>query len=107
MNKKLQSIKKKVQKIRAQKGVKARLPDELWLQISKCCEASSIKDVAAFIGVDANNASRALRKLKKRPTKVKRVKPSKIPELIQIPILPSPILELTLQSGAVIKVFSA
>ena len=97
MNKKIKSIKKKVQKIRSLKGAKAKIPHDLWVQISECCQTSSIKDVSKFIGIDANNASRVLQKLKNTTHNSKSIT---LPKLIQLPMLPTPILELTLESGA-------
>ena len=101
MNQKLLSIKKQISTLKETGGPRVRLPSQLWQEISQCCESQPISKVCQFIGINPVSARAKLKHFKNENDSS--VAPFK---LVQLPSSPTPIMELSLGNGTLIRVFS-
>lgn len=102
MNQKILSIKKQISALKETSGPRARIPTHLWQEISQCCESRPLKDVCQFIGINPVSTQSKLKRIKADHT-------SSLDtsfQLVQLPNSPTPIMELSLGNGNIIRVFS-
>jgi hypothetical protein len=102
MNQKLLSIKKQITALKEAGGSRARIPTHLWQEISECCDSQPLKEVCQFIGINLASTQSKLKRIKTNHT-------SSLDtsfKLVQLPSSPTPIMELSLGNGTIIRVFS-
>lgn len=102
MNQKLLSIKKQITAIKEAGGPRARIPLELWQEISQCCESQPLSEVCQVIGINLASARSKLKRLKNDQSSP----PDASFKLVQLPSSPTPIMELSLSNGTIVRVFS-
>ena len=106
MDQKIQELKNQVADIKAQKGPRAKIPTQIWEEIAKSAEKHSLSEICQFIGIDANNARIKIKRLRGDKSTAKSDF-SDIPQMVQIPSSPAPVMELALNNGTVVRVFSS
>ena len=95
MDSEIRVLKDRIDQLRSEKGKRAKIPDDIWSGIAQLAQSRTLKEVCSKVGVCASGA----RKKIKKPS-------GAIPQgFIQLPNSSHPVLELTLKSGSVIKVF--
>ena len=102
MNQKLSSIKRQIDTLRETGGPRTHLPEQLWQEISQCCESRTLSEVCQSIGINPARARSKLKLLKNNHSSSMEA-PFK---LVQLPSSPTPIMELSLGNGTLIRVFS-
>ena len=88
-------LKNQIQQLRASKGPRAKIPSDIWSKISHISQSLPLKELCREVGI---NPVYARKKMSKSSSPIHKA-------FIQLPSSPMPLLELTLKSGAVIKVF--
>lgn len=99
---KIQLIKQQIIQIRSKKGPRARIPTSLWAQIQELSHTVPLKELCLSIDIDHTNARAKLKKLNQQETEASH---QPLPSLIQLKTSPSPVMELSLKSGTIIRVF--
>tara|TARA_B100000959_G_C14967767_1_gene618481 strand:- start:1998 stop:2297 length:300 start_codon:yes stop_codon:yes gene_type:complete len=97
MNSKITALKEQIKQHKAARGPKAKIPNEVWSQLADLSKSQPLPEICAQIGLDLNNARAKLKKLNKAS--------SPAPSFIQLSTSLTPIMEISLKSGTVIKVF--
>lgn len=104
MNQKLMAIKNQIIDLRKKGGRRIRIPKEIWKEIGHFSKIQPLGEICQFVGIDPNNARLQIKKFKNN-TNLSPAVVSPV-NLIQLPNSPSPILELNLSNGTLIRVFS-
>ena len=96
MDSEISNLKTCIEQLRATKGARAKIPHEVWSRVANLSQTHSLKDICQKIGINSTHARIKIQKKASNP----------LPKgLIQLETSPNPVLELTLRSGAIIKVF--
>ncbi len=104
MNQKLLDLKNQISNLRKKGGRRILIPNEIWQEIGRISQSQPIDEISQFIGIDPNNARRRINTFKMKPELSKEV--ASPVNLIQLSNSPSPILELNLANGTLIRVYS-
>jgi len=104
VNQKLLAIKNQIINLRKKGGRRIRIPKEIWQEIGNLSQTQSVEEICQIIGIDPNNARLRMNKLKKTSDDSPKV--NSPVNLIQLSNSPSPILELNLNNGTLIRVYS-
>ena len=104
MNQKLGAIKNQITDLRKKDGRRIRIPKKIWEEIAKISKLKPLGEICQFIGIDPNNARLKIKKLKNNSDLSPEV--ASPVNLIQLSNSSSPILELNLANGTLIRVFS-
>lgn len=96
MDSEIRDLKDRIEQLRAsKKGVRAKIPDDIWSAIDQLSLSYPLKEICQKVGLSFPHTRKKIKKSS-----------DPIPKgLIQLPSSPVPVLELTLRSGTVIKVF--
>ena len=100
---KIQLIKQQIIQIRSLRGPRAKIPTSLWLQIQELSRTVPLKDLCQSIDIDHTNARSKIKRLQQQDNN--EVSPQPLPPLIQLKTSPSPVMELSLKNGTIIRVF--
>jgi uncharacterized membrane-anchored protein YjiN (DUF445 family) len=104
LNQKLVTIKNQIIELRKKRGIRAHIPKEVWEEIGQLSQDQPLSEICESIGIDTNHARLKINKLK-NGLQLSPETNSPV-NLIQLANSPSPILELNLANGTLIRVYS-